>query len=161
MGTVARRKMGPTKPHAGMFKPGKQDRRVGNGRPKGSPNRLPASLKEAIIGAYEFLGVDGTEKKKGQKGLMGYFIRIFAVDYVLATRLAERILPMQITGAGGGPVQVLSIPPEMLKHMSTPELEVLEGVLKKLGGVSEGGPIIEHDAGDAVAYAKAIGVTEH
>lgn len=139
----------------GCFEKGNPDGRANNGRPKGAKNRLPATLKEAILDAMTILGSDG----KGKDALVGYFVDI-CKDKVLGTRLAERILPMQLTGPGDGPVQVFSIPTHMIKDLSTPQLEALEALFSKL---NKSAPLlIEHQPkGDAAKYAEEIGATKH
>lgn len=74
--------------------------RKGAGRPKGSPNRTTALLKEAIILAAEQQGDNGAE------GLVGY-CRFLARDEPKAfAQLLGKVLPMQVTGEDGGPVQI-------------------------------------------------------
>lgn len=66
----------------------------GPGRPKGSPNKNTALLKEAIILAAEAEGQDG----KGKAGLIGY-CRMLAKDERKAfAQLMGRVLPLQIAG---------------------------------------------------------------
>lgn len=156
---VARYKPGPKKPHAGHFvkkenNGGKIDRRKFNGRPKGAENRIPKSIKEAVVEAMTLVGRDG----KGDGGLVGYFRRICDADLVLGTRLAEKLIPPPQIDARGM-VQVFQIPPDTIKMMSTPELLLLESVLKKIGGIDQpsGSTVIEHNA-DPELYAKKIGV---
>jgi hypothetical protein len=151
---VARYKAGTNGAHAGSFK--SEDKRRKNGRKKGSKNILPRTYKEAISEAMTLYGFDG----KGKLGLVGYFLRIVA-DPVLGCRLAEKILPMQVTGVNDGPVQ-FSIPPETIKILTTAELQVLEIVLKKMAGLGQQQQplMIEHQpTGDASKYAKEIGIT--
>ena len=72
------------------------------GRPKGSPNRTTALLKEAIIQAAELTGSD----KAGRDGLVGY-CQFLAKDEPKAfAQLLAKVLPMQVSGEDGGPVQV-------------------------------------------------------
>ena len=125
------KKSGPKKAHTASFKKGKDGRR-GNGRPPGAANKLPLSVKEAAI---EAMGVIG-----GKAGMVGFFVKAFLFDYSLGVRIAEKILPTQVTG--------------------------IDGILKKLGGMDLGDskhqqPLqIEYQPGDAAAYAKDIGITE-
>lgn len=70
----------------------------GPGRPKGMPNKTTALLKDAILQAAELAG--------GEEGLIGY-LKARATDEPAAfMSLLGKVLPMQITGAGGGPVEL-------------------------------------------------------
>lgn len=72
------------------------------GRPKGSPNKTTRLLKDAIIKAAECTGSD----QEGKDGLVGY-CRFLAVSEPKAfATLLGRVLPMQVTGEDGGPLQV-------------------------------------------------------
>lgn len=82
----------------GGSKPG--ERR--GGRQKGTPNKVTKSLKEAILAAGEAVGRDG----KGNGGMVGY-LKGLAVDQPVAfAGLLGKVLPTQITGEGGGPVEI-------------------------------------------------------
>lgn len=90
-----------------MTTPGKSSKKVGvrppnagNGRPKGAVNKTTATLKEAILKAAELSGQD----KKGKGGLVGYLQRVADNDMKAFSGLLGRVLPMQVTGEGGGPV---------------------------------------------------------
>ncbi|WP_337181417.1 hypothetical protein [Shinella sp.] len=68
--------------------------RRGAGRPKGSPNRTTALLRDAILKAAEATGEDG----QGKEGLMGY-CTFFAKEEPRAfATLLGKVLPMQISG---------------------------------------------------------------
>lgn len=82
---------------AGGAKPG--ERR--GGRRKGTPNKTTALLKEAIIAAATEQGDDGTG------GLTGY-CRFLARDEPKAfAQLLGKVLPLQVTGEGDGPIKVV------------------------------------------------------
>lgn len=72
------------------------------GRPKGSPNRTTALLKEAILKAAELVGEDG----KGKGKLTGYCKFLAAAEPKAFAALLGKVLPMQIAGEDGGPVVV-------------------------------------------------------
>lgn len=74
---------------------------AGKGRPKGSVNKTTAALKEAILKAAEKVGQDG----KGRGGLQGYLQRVAQEDVKAFSALLGKVLPLQVTGEGGGPVQ--------------------------------------------------------
>lgn len=72
------------------------------GRQKGTPNRTTALLKDAIIKAAEAVGEDG----KGRGKLVGY-CKMLAKDEPKAfSSLLGRVLPMQVTGEGDGPLKI-------------------------------------------------------
>jgi hypothetical protein len=65
------------------------------GRQKGTPNKITRDLKEAILRAYERAG--GIE----------YLETIARLDPRTFAMLLSKVLPMQVTGAGGaGPVVI-------------------------------------------------------
>lgn len=72
------------------------------GRQKGTQNKITRELKEAIITAAEMVGQDG----RGKDGLVGYLARIALRNEEVFGRLLVKLLPMQITGDKGGPVQL-------------------------------------------------------
>jgi hypothetical protein len=74
---------------------------AGMGRKKGVPNKTTATLKEAILLAAQKVGFDG----KGKDGLEGYLTAVATTDMKSFCTLLGKVLPMQVTGADGGPVQ--------------------------------------------------------
>jgi hypothetical protein len=72
------------------------------GSRKGIPNKTTGALKEAILAAATASGQDG----KGSGGLIGYLKRVAAEDVKAFSGLLGKVLPLQITGEGGGPVIV-------------------------------------------------------
>ncbi len=73
----------------------------GPGRPKGIPNKTTTALKEAILLA--------AEKAGGKDGLVGYLHGV-AVDNPQAfCGLLGKVLPLQVTGENGGPIQVAKV----------------------------------------------------
>lgn len=94
--------------------PAKPIKGAGPGRPKGAQNKTTAVLKEAILQAAEEVGeviVDVDKKtgtrtfKNGKGGLLGYLRHVARNDLKSFSGLLGKVLPMQITGEGGGPVQ--------------------------------------------------------
>jgi hypothetical protein len=71
------------------------------GRPKGSPNKTTAALKDAIILAAEQTGNDG----KGRDGLVGYLKHVAATDVKAFAGLIGRVIPLQIGGDPDNPIQ--------------------------------------------------------
>lgn len=74
-----------------------------NGRPKGVPNRNTTVLKDAILLAAEEVGRDGV----GRDGLKGYLISLAITEPKAFSALLGKVLPMQVTGADDGPLQIV------------------------------------------------------
>jgi hypothetical protein len=81
-------------PKIGQGKPGP-------GRPKGLPNKTTALLKDAILKAAELAG-----NKVGDDGMVSYLEVQATENPGPFMSLLGKVLPMQITGDGGGSVQV-------------------------------------------------------
>jgi hypothetical protein len=77
--------------------------RRGAGRPKGAANKTTALLKEAIIRAAEATGED----MQGKGKLTGYCKFLAKTEPKAFAQLLGKVLPMQITGDGGGALQVV------------------------------------------------------
>lgn len=67
---------------------------AGPGRPKGSPNKLTADIKSAIMGAFN------------QAGGETYLLRVAQEDPKTFCTLLGKVLPMQVTGEDGGALVV-------------------------------------------------------
>lgn len=76
-------------------------RQKSGGRKKGTPNKATSTLKDAILVAAEQVGADG----KGADGLTGYLRRVAIEDIKAFASLLGRVLPLQVTGADGGPIE--------------------------------------------------------
>lgn len=75
------------------------------GRKKGTPNKTTALLKDAILSAAEAVGQDG----KGKLGLEGYLRHVAMTDVKAFSGLLGKVLPTQLTGEDGAPVQIEKI----------------------------------------------------
>lgn len=73
------------------------------GRAKGTPNKTTAALKEAVIRAAELTGSDG----KGKGKLTGYCQFLAVSEPKAFAMLLGKVLPLQIAGGDGGPLQVI------------------------------------------------------
>jgi hypothetical protein len=74
------------------------------GRIKGKPNKMTRLLKEAVLEAAEKSGYD----QRGRDGLVGYLKRM--ADHhpeTFTSSLLSRVMPLQITGRDGGPVELV------------------------------------------------------
>ena len=71
------------------------------GRQKGTPNRLSAALKDDILNAAEAAG--------GEGGTVAYLTEQARSNPTAFLTLLGKVLPMQVTGEGGGPVNVMRI----------------------------------------------------
>jgi hypothetical protein len=78
------------------------NRKKTGGRVKGVPNKTTALLKDAIIRAAEAVGEDMHGKGK----LTGYCQFLAKTEPKAFAGLLGRVLPMQVTGEGGGAVIV-------------------------------------------------------
>ena len=76
----------------------------GPGRPKGSPNKTTALLKDAILRAADLAG--GPEDEEGNSGLVKYLQVQATENPGPFMALLGKVLPMQVTGESGGPVSV-------------------------------------------------------
>lgn len=71
----------------------------GRGRPKGSPNRITASAKEAIAQAAEGLG--------GTNRLISWAQEDPANERAFWATIYPKLLPLQVSGEDGGPIQAV------------------------------------------------------
>lgn len=90
------------------------------GRKKGTPNRVPALLKDAILKAAEYTGEDFVKLKKEQAIENGEeydqqeplveYLMVQSVDNPVAfMTLMGKVLPMQVTGEDGGPIKTANV----------------------------------------------------
>lgn len=70
---------------------------AGPGRPKGMPNKTTAILKDAILQAAQNAG--------GKDGMVGYLTRQAEENPGPFMALLGKVMPMQLTGEDGGPIQ--------------------------------------------------------
>ena len=77
-------------------KEGRNRGNAGKGRPKGAANKMTRELKEMILEALEKAG--GVE----------YLVRQADEKPVAFLGLVGKVLPLQVTGAGGGPLHTVT-----------------------------------------------------
>lgn len=73
---------------------------AGKGRPKGTPNKTTAKLKDAILLAAEQSG----RNKNGEDGLVGYLRRVADEDVKSFSTLLGKVLPIQVSGDKDNPL---------------------------------------------------------
>lgn len=78
---------------------------AGKGKKPGTLNKTTKMLKEAIIEAAEAVGEDG----KGKAGLVGYLKAVAKADKKSFSMLLGKVLPMQLSGPGGGPIPLATV----------------------------------------------------
>lgn len=71
---------------------------AGKGRPKGTPNKTTQAAKDAIAMAAEALG--------GAERLVEWAKEDPANEKAFWTTIYPKLLPLQVTGEGGGPVVI-------------------------------------------------------
>ncbi len=98
-----------SKPKRKLFQKG-APRPDGAGRKKGVPNKVTIQMKEAILMAAELEGYD----RKGKDGLVGFMRKLSRRNVVVYGRLLEKLLPYQLTGKDGSPMQVVHSTREQL-----------------------------------------------
>jgi hypothetical protein len=74
------------------------------GRAKGTPNKTTALLKDAILKAAEAAG--GPSKGDHPGGIVAYLETQAKANPGPFLALLGKVLPLQVTGGDGGPVQV-------------------------------------------------------
>lgn len=80
------------------------------GREKGTKNKVTVQMKEAILMAAELEGSD----RNGKGGLVGFMRKLSRRNVVVYGRLLEKLLPYQLTGKDGTPMQVVHSTREQL-----------------------------------------------
>ena len=77
---------------------------AGKGRVKGVPNKTTALLKDAILRAAEAAGGDATDTSPG--GMIAYLTQQAKANPGPFMALLGKVLPMQVTGAEGGALEI-------------------------------------------------------
>jgi len=85
------KKRGPHRFVAGEPKP------KGAGRAKGTPNKISGDIKQMVLDALEMMG--GAE----------YLMLQAAINPGPFLALVGKTMPLQVTGAGGGPLEIATV----------------------------------------------------
>lgn len=103
------------------FKPGPDPRRK-RGRTKGVPNRFTRDVREMLLNSLEQVGGEA------------YFVRSARRIPRSYLGLVGRLIPAEVTGKDGGPIEV-QIQKAMgsLSQLTDKELAQLQAILAKLG----------------------------
>lgn len=80
----------------------KKGREKTGGRVAGTKNKMPTILKEAIMLAMHEEGSDG----KGTDGVVGALRKAWKTERREFLKLASKLLPYQLTGKDGSPLQM-------------------------------------------------------
>ena len=83
-----------------------QQKTPGSGRKKGSPNKATAALKDMILEALAEAGGVDYLKEQAQKSPAAFLT------------LVGKVLPLQLTGEGGGPMRITTPPESPLEVMA-------------------------------------------
>jgi hypothetical protein len=65
------------------------------GRQKGTPNKITANLKDAVLNAFSQVGGEN------------YLVKVAQDNPQVFCGLLGKVLPTQVTGDGGGPVRLI------------------------------------------------------
>lgn len=96
------------------------------GREKGVKNRTTVLLKEAIMQAAEREGSNG----EGKEGVIGFLRKLSRREPAVFGRLMEKLLPYQLTGKDGSPMQVVhSTKAQLLERMKEKGLPIPPSLL--------------------------------
>lgn len=99
----------------------KGHKKVG-GRKKGVQNKFTRDIKEAVLNAF------------GRVGGEDYLVKVANADRKTFTALVGRLLPTQLTGKDGAPLELLVTKAQGgLSNLSDKELEQLQTLLAKAG----------------------------
>lgn len=97
------------------FKPGREKT---GGRAPGTPNKTTRLLKEAIIMAAEAVGAaDLKHTREYRKGLDAYLEFLARKHPQTFASLLRGLLPIQVTGKDGGPVQMNYTRQELVQRL--------------------------------------------
>ena len=96
----------------GGFKGFKKGHEKIGGRQKGTTNKVPTILKEAIMLALQAEGSDG----RGTDGVVGALRKAWKTERREFLKLASKLLPYQLTGKDGSPLQMMHTTKDQLRE---------------------------------------------
>jgi hypothetical protein len=92
----------------------------GSGRPKGSKNRFTREVKEALINAFNTAGGEA------------WLVQLASKDRRAFASLLSKLLPNQVTGKDGGPLEhQVTMLQAGLAHLTPKELETFQALMNK------------------------------
>lgn len=100
---VSKKKRTVYSPNGNELTPMEPQRKKTGGREKGTPNKVTVILKDGIMAAMDQVGYD----TKGKEGVVGFLKRMAIRKPEQFMRLVEKLLPYQLTGKDGGPMQLV------------------------------------------------------
>jgi hypothetical protein len=83
-----------------LFRPGQSGNPAG--KPKGTPNRVSKTIREAVLEAVQ----PGMCHPEGLKGWLVDRAQGGIEDRKIFAAVVSRVIPIEITGEGGGPVKI-------------------------------------------------------
>jgi hypothetical protein len=102
-------------------------KKAGPGRPPGTPNRTTVLLKDALLLAATEAG--------GKEGLVGYLEKQALENPGPFMSLLGKVLPLQVTGADGGPVLIV-----------TGVQRLTDEIRERVGDEANGVPVVAYEA---------------
>lgn len=131
-------------------------KRDGAGRPVGSPNKLTAVLKDAVLMAAEQIGgytinQETGKRKRGKGGVVAFLVAAGLESPNALIGMLSKIMPTQVTGPNDGPLVYADISYEELKKIPDDELGQKIALLQN--GMNGGRPRV---VGNGEAYARML-----
>lgn len=102
------------------------------GRKKGTPNHITTTMKQAIVNAFNQVG--GAAYLAAAARGRNYAMRRAFLS------LCGKVVPLEVVGPGGGPLQHEAVTMQRLAGLSQKELDTLASILSKVVPATEEAP---------------------